>query len=180
LPELARSKTASTSTFPGLFLGPGDLPPEMRCVRDARDADMVPPGDDANRHGWKRAGWASWFGPADADLYRVDDVRWLFGSERPAERRYAEIAARAGASAREVDPVVEAGLQTCAFGTPGREYVHLIAGGVIVARIRAVAGEGATLSNERVLDLARVAAARLLFHLAAGRAEPEPTWWARK
>lgn len=176
--EFATSRTSAQASFLSLFLGPGDLPAEMRCVRDARDQDVPPPGGAVEGHGWKRAGWASWFAPGDADLYRVDDARWLFATPQRAARWYDHLVRESVGLGPPQPTIAEARLEGCAYGAPDRELVHLIAGELVVCRLRAVPGEGAVLPNEPVLALARVMAARLLFYLAGDSQERLPAWWA--
>jgi hypothetical protein len=151
----------------------------MRCVRDARLQDVAPPGDTPDRRGWVRAGWASWFGPADADLYRVDDARWLFATPERAARWFERLAGQGKELGASEPAVSDAGLTACAYGAANRERVHVIAGEIVVCRLRAVAGEAAVLASPSVLALAQVVADRLHFFLAGDPIDRLPAWWAQ-
>lgn len=120
--------------FGGVFLGTGDLPAGMSCIRDARDSDLAPPGDVPDVDGWTRAGWTTWFAPADADVYRVDDMRWLF-----------ESAGQAAAACLQLRR---------APAPPADRFVRVLQVGSLVARLQVTQGDGAALDEGYVTTLA--------------------------
>jgi hypothetical protein len=170
----------AAATFRSVFLAAGDLPREMRCIRDARDADAAPPGntDNPSVRDQRRAGWATWFAPPDAELYRVDDVRWLFTSEDKAQHWFDRSVEHASRFTPALPSAVGGPVQTVAFGTPATGYVHLIGSLHLVARITAVPGEEAELDVDRAHSLAVIAASRMGFFLANHRPAPVRPWWS--
>src|SRR5579859_5443622 len=124
-PALSRVTPQNTAaTFRSLFLAAGDLPREMRCVRDAREGDVAPPSVTENpaARDQQRAGWATWFAPPDAELYRVDDVRWLFTSEDTALRWFNRSARDAARFTPAVPAVIGGAVHALVFGTPSTGY----------------------------------------------------------
>ncbi|MCM3921299.1 hypothetical protein ND748_06365 [Frankia sp. AiPs1] len=206
------------------FLDAAALPPGMRRIR-APDV-AAPPSGSRTVH----QGQAIWLGAPDAELYRLDDTRWLLRSPRRAGELAGELLgpaatqplaaaaddprraredddprhAREGDNqqrareedsqqhAREgADPAVGgaggAGPSTSGKGprqvrlhvvrdTPSTEHVSVLQAGSVVARLRAVPGEGSALPDGLAAELGRLVAQRLTELAVAALELRRPGW----
>ncbi|ABD09710.1 hypothetical protein CcI156_11445 [Frankia sp. CcI156] len=177
------------AAFRGSFLGPEALPVGMWRIRSpdvatAHPADQPIPGDGTNPEADGREiqavhrGHAIWLGTPDADLYRLDDSRWLLRNNRRAAALTRRLVARAR-------PVTD--------GTAGSAHLHLVTGdslagylqiirlGPVVARLRTIPGEGSSLPRTVAVDLGKQAAEQVAGLAAAmgdlRRAPWRPSRW---
>ncbi len=120
-------------------------------VATAHPADQPIPGDGTNAEADGREiqavhrGHAIWPGTPDADLYRLDDSRWLLRNNRRAALLTRRLVARAG-PVTDGTPVTDGSAHLhLATGDPLAGYLQIIRLGPVVARLRTIPGEGSSL-----------------------------------
>ncbi|WP_083507238.1 hypothetical protein [Frankia sp. ACN1ag] len=170
------------AVFLASFLDAAALPPGMCRIR-APDT-TAPPSGGRTVH----QGKAVWLGAPDAELYRLDDTRWLLPSRRRAGKLARELLGPpitpplAGATddprcARGGDDPAMAGAGGAGPSTGGRGsgqvrlhvvrdtpsagHVSILQVGPVVARLQAVPGEGSALPDGLAADLGRLVARQI-------------------
>ena len=168
-----------------------------------RPPGIDPPGG-STAGGADLHGRAVWLGEPDAPLYRLDDERWLLPSPRRAEelardlrrppaRDPARLPSRDPARGRghepgdllgrgqALDPHSHGLGHDTRAGTTGSEawgWLCVMRSGAVVARVRMVPGEGATLPGELAVQVERLVRARV-DDLAIAAAAISRPWWKR-
>ncbi|WP_261568026.1 hypothetical protein [Frankia gtarii] len=148
------------AAFLASFLDAAALPPGMCRIRPP-DAAAAPSGGRTVHQGR-----AIWLGTPDAELYRLDDTRWLLPSPR-----------RAGELAREL-PELPATPPLAGAGDdpPGAGHVSVLQVGPVVARLQAVPGEGSALPDGLAADLGRLVAQQISVLAGAALDLRRPAW----
>ncbi|EIV94469.1 hypothetical protein FraQA3DRAFT_4224 [Frankia sp. QA3] len=175
------------AAFLGSFLTVAELPPGMCRIRPpgitAPDPPAPQPGRGPAGHAVHQD-HAVWLGSPDAELYRLDDARWLLPSPRRAAGLARELlgpqAIPPSAGGAAPGP---ARLQVVR-GTPTAGYLQVIQLGPVVARLQAVPGEDSALPDGLDANLGRLVAQRIaeLAGAAAGLRRPgwHPARWIRR
>ncbi|WP_261555152.1 hypothetical protein [Frankia tisae] len=148
------------AAFLASFLGAAALPPGMSRIRPP-DAASPPSAGRAVQQGR-----AIWLGSPDAELYRLDDTRWLLPSPRRAGELVRELL---GPPA--IPPLADAG-----DDPPGAGHVSVLQVGPVVARLQAVPGEGSALPDGLAADLDRLVAQQISVLAGAALDLRRPAW----
>ncbi len=185
------------AVFLAAFLDAAALPPGMCQIRPPDAA--APPSGGRTVH----QGQAIWLGAPDAELYRLDDTRWLL----PSPRRAGELARELlgppttpplagtaddplwlrGGDGPAVAGLGDAGPSTGGRGsgqvrlhvvrdTPSAGHVSVLQFGPVVARIQAVPGEGSALPDGLAADLGRLVARQISALSGAALELRRPAW----
>ncbi len=164
---------------PGTALGPPALGPPALGAPAPDPAGLESVAVRSGRGSAGRAvhqGHAVWLGSPDAELYRLDDARWLL----PNPRRAAALAAELLGPRAAPPSTGGAGPDTTRLhvvcGTPAVGFLQVIQLGPMVARLRAVPGEDAALPDGLAADLGRLAARRLEELAGEAAALRRPGW----
>ncbi|WP_235826344.1 hypothetical protein [Candidatus Frankia alpina] len=155
------------AAFLASFLDAAALPRGMCRIRPP-DTVTPPPDTVAPPSGGRTVhqGRAIWLGTPDAELYRLDDTRWLLPSPR-----------RAGELARELlEPPATPPLADAGDDPPGAGHVSVLQVGPVVARLQAVPGEGSALPDGLAADLDRLAAQQISVLAGAALDLRRPAW----
>ncbi|GJF27887.1 hypothetical protein KNE206_05870 [Kitasatospora sp. NE20-6] len=134
----ARQPAPAPGEFLALFLDRDDVPPPLHRI--CAPGDRRPPALSPPLTGVVAAGAAVWAAPGDADLHRVDDLRWLF--------------ARPGQARRAVDRIRRE------LGAPGTAGARVLLAGLVVARLVCTPGQDGPPVGTALAELARRAAER--------------------
>ncbi len=160
--------------FSALFLDQAALPVGMRRIHMVDSAPLLRPGSAARA---VRSGTAIWLAEPDADLYRLDDSRWVMRSRRATAALFRDLSSQLDGIGRGVNAGTDsgrpAGRPGCiTSGTPDGGFVHLARVGTVVIRVVTTPGDHASVARAVAECLGARAEARVAAVLAAPRARP--------
>jgi hypothetical protein len=160
------------TAFLGSFLTAAELPPGLWRIRSP-DTGLGPPALGPPP---LCQGHAIWLGSPDAELYRLDDARWLLSTPRRAAALAGELlevqAAPLGTGGASPPPPWPQVVR----GAPADGFQQVIQRGPVVARLRVVPGEDAALPDGLTADLGRLATRRIEALADAAATLRRPGW----